>query len=126
MQKLSTVQLREMVESKYFGNVDQKFLSSVMACFLPDATLTIQTANLTHNGAGEIRRMFDTFFHRYRKIWHGDFHWTVDVEKQKVAVQFVATRDTHDGEHQRALNANFFEFDNGMIKTITIYPPFPR
>ncbi len=114
-------ELSRFVENNYFGNVDNKFLESLMECFHPDATLTIQTANTTHNGTGEIQRMFNDFFQNYRKIWHGDFKHVVDVDRQIVAVQFTATRDTHDGEHQRALNCNFFEFEDLKIRSITIY-----
>jgi len=121
MMDLNAVQLRQMVENKYFENVDHKFLESVMDCFQPDANMTIQTDNLTHRGVGEIRRMFDKFFKSYKKIWHGEFRPVIDVERQTVAIQFVATRDTHEGEHQKALNCNFFEFDGGKIKSITIY-----
>lgn len=121
MTTLNAARLRAFVENDYFGNVDHKFLDSVMMCFLPDATMTIQTDNLTHHGTGEIRRMFDSFFQNYRKIWHGEYRPVVDVERQTVAVQFVATRDTHSGEHQRALNCNFFEFEDGKIKSITVY-----
>jgi|SaaInlStandDraft_7_1057024.scaffolds.fasta_scaffold00790_15 ketosteroid isomerase-like protein len=121
MQSLNAIQLREMVETKYFGNVDMKFLEATADCFDPDATFTIQTANLTHNGISEIRRMFNDFFSSYKKIWHGEFHHVIDIERQAVAVQFIATRDTFDGEHQRASNCNFFHFENGKIKTVRVY-----
>ncbi len=121
MPDLNAAQLKGMVEQNYFGNVDNKFIESVMDCFHPDATLTIQTANLTHTGASEIRRMFTDFFPAFQKIWHGDFSPVVDVEKQKVAIQFVATRDTFDGQHQRAENCNFFKFKDGKIESIVIY-----
>jgi len=121
MTHLNDSQLTGFVENNYFGNVDNKFLESLMECFHPDATLTIQTANTTHNGTGEIRRMFNDFFQNYRKIWHGEFKHVVDVDRQMVAVQFTATRDTHDGEHQRALNCNFFEFEDRKIRSVTIY-----
>ena len=121
MPNLNSIQLRDMVEAKYFGNVDNKFLESVAECFHSDANFTIQTANLTHSGIAEIRRMFTGFFQGYRKIWHGDFQPVIDVERQTVAVQFVATSDTFDGEHQRATNCNFFRFEDGKIKSVTIY-----
>ena len=41
MQSLNAIQLREMVETKYFGNVDMKFLEATADCFDPDATFTI-------------------------------------------------------------------------------------
>ena len=118
---LNASQLRDMVENQYFANVDNKFLESVMTCFAPDSTLTIQTDNLTHIGSAEIRRMFDDFFQAYRKIWHGEFRPVIDVDRQIVAIQFIATRDTFDGEHQRASNCNFFRFKNGKFDEVTIY-----
>jgi hypothetical protein len=121
MTMLNASQMREIVEQKYFGNVDMKFLESVLDNFAKDATLTIQTANLTHNGVANIKRMFTDFFQGYAKIWHGEFRPVIDVERQTVAIQFVATRDTFDGRHERALNCNFFRFENGKIKSVTIY-----
>jgi len=121
MPNLNATQLREMIEQKYFGNVDMKFLESVLDCFHVDATITIQTANLTHNGVGEIRRMFSDFFQGYTKIWHGDFQPVIDVERQEAAVRFIATRDLQNGEHQRASNCNFFRFQDGKIKSVTIF-----
>ena len=121
MPDLNATELRVMVEQKYFGNVDMKFLEAVLDCFHVDATMTIQTANATHNGVAEIRRMFRDFFRSYTKIWHGDFQPVIDVERQEVAVRFVATRDLESGEHQRALNSNFFRFEGGKIKSITIF-----
>jgi ketosteroid isomerase-like protein len=121
LQNLNAAQLREMVEQKYFSNVDNNFLESVIDCFQSDATLTIQTADIIHSGTVEIRRMFSDFFESYERIWHGEFETVVDVESQKVAIQFVATRDTFDGAHQRATNCNFFEFNDGKIASIVIY-----
>ena len=121
MTDLNASQLRAAVEQNYFGNVDMKFLESVLDCFHSDAMFTIQTANLTHTGTVEIRRMFTDFFQAFRKIWHGEFQPVVDVERQEVAVRFIATRDTHDGEHQRAANCNFFRFEDGKIRSVTIF-----
>lgn len=121
MPLLNASQLRQMVEQRYFGNVDNKFLESVLDCFDPEATFTIQTDNLTHTGVAGIRRMFSDFFQAYSKIWHGEFQPVVDVERQTVAVQFIATRDTFEGRHQRALNCNFFRFKDGRISSVTVY-----
>ncbi len=121
MPNLNAAQIRDMVEQRYFGNVDNKFIESVMDCFNTQATLTIQTADLTHTGADEIRRMFTDFFQAYRTIWHGEFRIIIDVERQTAAIQFIATRDTFDGEHQRASNCNIFEFKDGKIDSIAIY-----
>ena len=121
MANLNERELINMVEKRYFGSVDNKLLESVMDCFNPDATLTIQTDNLSHFGIDEIRRMFSDFFESFKTIWHGEFQPIVDVERQSLAVQFVATRDTFDDEHQRASNCNFFAFRNRKIQSITIY-----
>ena len=45
----------------YFDAVDAKDVEAIVAHFADDATLTIQTANITHTGKDEIRRMFTDF-----------------------------------------------------------------
>ena len=44
----------------YFDAVDAQDVEAIVAHFADDATLTIQTANITHTGKDEIRRRVQT------------------------------------------------------------------
>lgn len=121
MAALTAEGLINMVENKYFANVDGKNLEPAVACFTPDATLTVQTAKVTHSGHDEIRRMFTDFMASTKTIYHGDFSHVVDVENQCIASQFIAKNDYDDGRHVAMRNCNFFRLEDGRFKTVTIY-----
>jgi ketosteroid isomerase-like protein len=121
MTKLMRAQLIELVETHYFGNVDAKRLEPALACFHPDATLSIQTAGASHTGAAAIRRMFTDFFGSTRTIYHGDYSHVIDVEAQRIASQFVARNAYDDGRKVEMRNCNFFVLKDGRFAHVTIY-----
>ncbi len=121
MSTLTRAQLIELVETHYFGNVDAKRLEPALACFLPDATLTVQTAGVTHAGTAAIRRMFADFFDSTKSIYHGDYRHVVDVEGQCIASQFIARNVYGDGRTVEMRNCNFFEMKDGRFARVTIY-----
>jgi hypothetical protein len=122
MADLNAAQLLVAVTEHYFGNVDLKRLELALDCFETDATLTIQTDQLTHNGRDQdIKRMFTDFLGGFKTIWHGDFNPVVDVANQSVAVQFNALRVRDDDGVERAANCNVFRFKNGKFQAVTIY-----
>tara|TARA_Y100000590_G_scaffold169086_1_gene193684 strand:- start:2278 stop:2664 length:387 start_codon:yes stop_codon:yes gene_type:complete len=119
---LNEKKLIDIVTQKYFSNVDLKRLDDVLNCFLPEATLAIQTDNLVHVGREKgIRRMFGDFFNAYKIIWHGNFKPIVDVDRQSVAVQFNALRLRFDGFEERAQNINIFKFQDNFFSKVTIF-----
>jgi len=122
MANLTADQLLARVTQDYFGNVDLKRLEPVLDCFHADATLTIQTDQLTHKGRDQdIKRMFTDFFEGFKVIWHGDFNPVIDEANQAVAVQFNALRVRHDDGEERATNCNVFRFKDGKFQAVTIY-----
>jgi ketosteroid isomerase-like protein len=122
MTRLTAQQLLDRVTKDYFGNVDAKRLEPALDCFQADATLTIQTDQLTHHGRDkDIKRMFTDFFAGFALIWHGDFNPVIDEANQAVAVQFNALRVRHDGGEERATNCNVFRFKDGKFQAVTIY-----
>ncbi len=122
MKKLTATELVDLVVQNYFKNVDGKNLDSVLDCFTQDALLTVQTAGVSHRGRDdEIRKMFAGFMGDIKTIYHGDFSHIIDVEKQKIASQFVARNDYDDGQHVEMRNCNFFEIEDGKIERVTIY-----
>ncbi len=121
MPNLNAEALIELVETKYFRNVDNKNLDAVIACFAPDASLTVQTAHVTHQGHDEIRRMFADFMGSTEVIYHGDYSHVVDADNQLIASQFVARNKYNDGSRIEMRNCNFFVVENGVFKRVTIY-----
>ena len=122
MAKLSAAQLIDLVENKYFHNVDNKNLEPALDCFAEDAVLTVQTAGVAHRGRNdEISRMFAAFMADTPDIYHGDFSHIVDEENQRIASQFVARNKYDDGRQVEMRNCNFFHIEDGRFKTVTIY-----
>ena len=122
MNKLNETELYNIVTKSYFGNVDLKKIDNVLDCFAKDATLTIQTDNLTHRGRdNEIKRMFSDFLPAFDIIWHGNFKPIIDVESQSIAVQFNALRLRYDGIEERAQNINLFFLSEGKFSEVYIY-----
>ena len=110
-----------LVEESYFSNVDNKNLDATLACFTPDAELTIQTAHTTHKGQTEIRRMFHDFMTDTPLIYHGEFTHIVDVKNQCIASQFLARNEYSDGSVVAMRNCNFFILENERFKKVNVY-----
>lgn len=121
MSKLSAAELIDLVENRYFHNVDNKNLDNAVDCFTQDATLRVETAKVEHVGHDAIRRMFGDFMTDTPTIYHGDFSHVVDVENQLIASQFVAQNNYDDGSEVRMRNSNFFVVDDGRFARVTIY-----
>jgi len=121
MSKLSAAQLIDLVENKYFHNVDNKNLEPAVACFTDDATLRVETAKVEHVGQEAIRRMFGDFMKDTPKIYHGNFSHVVDVDNQLIASQFVARNNYDDGTEVEMNNSNFFVIRDGQFAHVTIY-----
>lgn len=114
----------DMVESKYFANVDRKDMEAVLDCFAEDAVFTIQSAFTTHEGrdAG-IRQMFENLFETYsQKIVHRDFKHVVDVDNNRCAAQFEVELTDGEGAETYLSNCNFFYLDeNGKFERVFVY-----
>ena len=122
MTKLIADELVDLVENKYFHNVDGKNLEPTLACFADNAVLTIQTAGATYRGRdGDIRRMFESFMADIEVIYHGDFSHVVDVGNQSIASQFVQRNRYDDGRKVEMRNCNFYQIEDGRFKSVTIY-----
>ena len=121
MKKLSTEEMIALVERSYFYNVDNKHLEPTISCFTEDAELIVQTANVSHNGQDEIRRMLRDFMRDNAVIYHGEFSHVVDVDNQLIASQFLARIERSDGSEVSMSNCNFFVVKNGQFSKVTIY-----
>lgn len=114
----------EMVENRYFANVDLKNLEAVLDCFHHDAVFVIQSAFSIHKGRDTgIREMFERLFENYApKILHRDFRHVVDVPKGCCASQFsVENVSAYNGTETVMSNCNFFYFDADKLKSVYVY-----
>lgn len=113
----------EMIENRYFANVDRKNVEGVLDCFRPDAVFTIQSAFSTHVGRDTgIKKMFEGLFERYSGILHRDFRHVVDVEGECCASQFsVENVSAHEGTETHLSNCNFFYFEGDRFKRVYVY-----
>ncbi|MCS7158634.1 MAG: nuclear transport factor 2 family protein [Blastocatellia bacterium] len=122
----------EMVENKYFENVDRKDLAAVLDCFCPDAIFTIRSTTVdegrtrlvvtTHQGRDTgIKRMFENLFDNYSFMVHKDFTHVVDVERGRCAAQFDVILIAADGRQINMSNCNFFYLEQGKFKRVDVY-----
>jgi ketosteroid isomerase-like protein len=106
----------------YFDAVDAQDVDAICAHFADDATLTIQTANVTHNGIDEIRRMFTDFTENSVFIEHDIRNLVVEVDKGKVATEQGYRGELLDGTKNDMHNCNFFDFNaEGKFQRVIIW-----
>ena len=114
----------DMVENRYFGNVDAKSLDGVLDCFRGDAVFTIQSAFTTHEGrdAG-IRQMFENLFETYSpKIVHRDFDHIVDAGSGCCSSRFEVELVDGEGREFSYSNCNFFYLDeDGKFERVYVW-----
>ena len=114
----------DVVENRYFGNVDRKDMDAVLDCFAEDAVFTIQSAFTVHEGRDTgIRQMFENLFATYEpKIVHRDFEHVVDVENNRCSAKFEVELAEKDGKETNLSNCNFFFFDeNGKFERVFVW-----
>jgi ketosteroid isomerase-like protein len=106
----------------YFDAVDAQDVEGIVSHFADDATLTIQTANVTHNGKDEIRRMFTDFTENSVFIEHQIHNMVVEADKGKVSTEQDYRGELNDGTKNDMYNCNFFDFDeDGKFKRVIIW-----
>lgn len=115
----------DMVEQKYFANVDRKNLEGVLECFAEDAVFTIQSHFTVHEvcDAG-VKEMFENLFTTYEpKIVHKDFEHVVDEEHNSCSAKFnVELAQKEDEKEVTFSNCNFFFLDeNGKFSRVFVW-----
>lgn len=124
MQYQSTLGRDSLVDlalNKYFANVDAKKLDAVLDCFHDNAMITVQTAFTTHVGKEGIKRMFMDFMGSYKTITHRDFTCTIDEKNGRIAANFTAELEDHDGEVVLLENTNFWRIRDDKFQEVYIY-----
>ncbi|MFM7246082.1 MAG: nuclear transport factor 2 family protein [Actinomycetota bacterium] len=106
----------------YFDAVDAQDVELIVSHFADDATLTIQTANVTHNGKDEIRRMFTDFTENSVFIEHQIHNMVVEADKGKVSTEQDYRGELNDGTKNDMYNCNFFDFNEaGEFQRVIIW-----
>jgi ketosteroid isomerase-like protein len=127
MKKLTRDELIELATMDYFGNVDKKNMDGVLANFHENASLTVPTDPIVHEGRDQgIRKMFQTLFDSYEEIWHGDFECTPDVESQSIAARFNVYLKTADGSEVKLTNCNFWYVEDGKFSRVFVFMSGPN
>jgi ketosteroid isomerase-like protein len=106
----------------YFRAVDAMDLDGIMAHWADDATMTIQTAHTTFNGADEIRRMFTDFIASSVFIRHDIRNIVVEPGTMKVATEQGYQGELKDGTKNDMHNCNFFDVGpDGRFTRVIIF-----
>lgn len=123
MSKLGYEYYVDIVTKRYFDAVDKQDLQRVLDCFHADATLKEMTSNTEHRGRElGIKGMFEGLFDAHRRIWHGNFVHTVDVEGQAICSQFsVEVTPYTSGQELRYENCNRFYLLDGKFDRVYVY-----
>lgn len=93
----------------YFKAVDAMDVDAILSHFADDATLTVQTDNITFAGADEIRRMFADFVGNSASIFHEIKNIVVEPDMRKVATEQSYVGELLDGTRNDMHNCNFFD-----------------
>ena len=106
----------------YFAEVDALDVEATLAYFADDATMTIQTANVTHTGKDGIRRMLTDFYGHSNSIRHELLNVVVEADKGKVATEQNFMSETTDGDHLDMHNCSFYDFnERGEFTRVIIW-----
>jgi uncharacterized protein (TIGR02246 family) len=118
---LTRDQLAALPDS-YFKAVDDGDVDAILSHFADDATLTVQTDQVTFAGADEIRRMFTDFVENSTSIFHEIKNIVVEPEAGKVATEQSYIGVLRDGTKNDMHNCNFFDIgSDGKFTRVIIW-----
>ncbi len=112
----------DIVTKRYFHGVDNRLMDLILDCFDEDATLTEATSGTVHKGRDGIRKMFETLFANFDRIWHGNFVHTADPVANAVCSQFSVEIDPKgSGKTLRYENCNRFYMKDRRFSQVYVY-----
>ncbi len=112
----------DIVTKRYFHGVDNRLMDIILDCFDEDATLTEVTSATVHKGREGIRKMFETLFMSFDRIWHGNFVHTADPVANAVCSQFSVEIDpAGTGQTLRYENCNRFYMKDRRFSRVYVY-----
>lgn len=121
MSRMTRQELIDLAINAYFANVDKKAMEAVLATCHDDCVVTVQPGPTVHSGVDAIRKMFETLFSSYDKVWHGDFEVTADEENQSVSARFNVHLEDAAGNVTRLSNCNFWYVEGGKFRRYFVY-----
>jgi hypothetical protein len=123
-----------LVEQAYFGNVAQANIDTILDCFKDDCLVTIRHGDnplriFRKNPVNNETPLRDFYVHLCGNFdaWFGNFNHYIDTEVEQCACTFtVKLNPKQDSDYlsvgmQTLQNCNFFTYENGKIKEMTIY-----
>jgi ketosteroid isomerase-like protein len=130
---LSREECIELVEERYFGSVSRGDVETALACFTPDAEVTIRhgdapprTFRADSDGAPALRSFLEHLLANYEPRFTDFVHY-VDVENERCASRFVVRLTARPESaaaasgDQELRNCNFFDLADGRIRSMVIY-----
>jgi SnoaL-like domain len=112
----------DIVTKRYFHGVDNRLMDVILDCFEEDAVLTEATSGTVHTGREGVRKMFETLFSGYDRIWHGNFIHTVDPVANAVCSQFsVEIEPAGTQQTLRYENCNRFYLKDRRFTQVFVY-----
>ena len=121
MKNLSRQSILDLAEKSYFYSVDKKDIEKILETMNETIVFSIPTHSVIKTGKNEVREMFENLFEEHQEVWHGNFTHTVDEESQNIASTFTVKNTEHDNSIVIKNNCNFFEIENGIFSSITVY-----
>ena len=123
----------DLVERSYFGSVARGDLETALACFVPDATVTIRhgdapprTFHADGEGADALSAFLEHLLENYEPRFTDFVHY-VDAQHERCASRFIARLSPRPASAyapagvQELQNCNFFDLEDGKIKAMLIY-----
>ena len=112
----------DIVTKRYFHAVDTKQMDVILDCFNADGSLTEMTSNTHHKGREGVRKMFETLFSSFDRIWHGNFVITADPASESVCAQFsVEIQPAGTRTMLRYENCNRFYLKDRRFSDVYVY-----
>ncbi len=124
----------KLVEEDYFGNVAQSNIDAILNCFTDDSSINIRHGDMplrsfSKNPSASETALEDFYAHLCGNFnaWFGNFVHYVDAEIAHCSCTFtvqlkpLAESPYLDAGPQTLNNCNFFSYENGRIREMTIY-----
>ncbi len=130
---LSRDECIELIEERYFGSVSRGDVDAALACFTPDALVTIRhgdaaprTFTADGEGSDALRGFLEHLLANYEPSFTDFVHY-VDTEDGRCASRFTArlTARTDSANaaagDQELKNCNFFDLEDRRVSEMLIY-----
>ncbi|QKX55935.1 uncharacterized protein TRUGW13939_03034 [Talaromyces rugulosus] len=106
----------------YFKTVDERNIDALLSLFAPNATVTVQTGNITYSGVSEIRNMFTAFVNNSKTLSHEVKNIVVDPVSRQIVTEQTYSGELMDGTQNDMYNCNIFNVDeDGKFTRIIIW-----